>query len=116
MRCMQWKCVITDHGVSGKWRTQIISISCKLWVFTDVLNLQVLRLQKSCHSHTHYIPKKPPNYASKAKRDTPPKSHKSTKKLNAPWVKHPQKKKLNIANMVFPTKQLLYKKKQQTHS
>jgi hypothetical protein len=91
---MQWKCVITDHGVSGKWRTQIISISCKLWVFTDVLNLQVLRLQKSCHSHTHYIPKKPPNYASKAKRDTPPKSHKSTKKLNAPWViSTPPKKK-----------------------
>jgi hypothetical protein len=36
---MQWKCVITDHGVNGKWRTQIISISCKLRVFTDVLNL-----------------------------------------------------------------------------
>lgn len=36
---VQWKCVITDHGVNGKWCTQIISISCKLRVFTDVLNL-----------------------------------------------------------------------------
>jgi len=71
-----------------------------------------IRLQKSCHSHTHYIPKNPPNYASKAMRDTPPKSHKSTKKLNAPWVKHPpQKKSSTLQIWCFLQKNCPQKKK-----
>jgi hypothetical protein len=75
-----------------------------------------IRLQKSCHSHPHYIPKKPPNYASKAKRDTPPKSHKSTKELNAPWVKHPPKKKAHHCKYGVSYKRIVPPKKKATNS